>query len=787
MITTLHNHVDITPTPRILRVLGDIPFQIWQCFAELMDNSIDAFHDSARNGCPMESPEITISWSNASVPDDKNELEIFDSGPGMTLDQLSAAVTAGYTTNDPIHNLGMFGMGFNVATARLGETTRILSTTAGSNEWVGVEIDFATLIKSKGFAAPIITLPKSDPSLHGTKIIISRLRQGIPKDLRSKETSIRKQLEKVYSTILQQKTIDIKIQGKTLLPQLHCVWSAERFVMRKGNRVYAQNEIDRDLGECFFDCNRNRALTEDEQDELEVELQSNGNVIPSHIVKRRKRLRGWVGIQRYGDPNDFGIDFIRNGRKILLSEKSLFWYQNPLTQTPTLEYPKELGSTWGGRIVGEIHADFLIPTYQKDNFDRSDPSWNEMVVALRGTGPILTGLRASLDFPGDNTSPFGQLVPAYMRMTPGTKDLAIAKGLSSAFLKSFQEGKSDFQSDEKWWKAAQQADQERADGTSGNTTPNDPGDSASDDADDYVLGDSASNTAKPTPLLPFVVPIKEEAITTELDVLIQNSEPVPSITRAFSYSDAPSFAVRSFRLKTGKILHKGRRRPCHLSQDGVEIDFVFDPKHPLLAEFPLGPEQLLAIYLTEKFNARDHTFDSIATLEGILTRSMPDLRIDKASLQERAESVFANVREGIMRLLSDKATEVLSVIHQSTGDLEDTVSRLLKDAQHLIGPFQNQRIEGFEAVDAAPPKAILRIVKSFPEYLFDGNLFSSPYSVFNLPDQNATDRKRQESLDMILSYLQDAIWMCNAPSKPPKEQLQRCAHSISFLETQLSR
>ena len=35
--------LDITPTPRILRTIGEIPFQTWQCIAELVDNSIDAF------------------------------------------------------------------------------------------------------------------------------------------------------------------------------------------------------------------------------------------------------------------------------------------------------------------------------------------------------------------------------------------------------------------------------------------------------------------------------------------------------------------------------------------------------------------------------------------------------------------------------------------------------------------------------------------------------------------------------------------------------------------------
>ena len=36
------NFEDVTPNPRILAMLGRIPFEPWQCLAELIDNSIDA-------------------------------------------------------------------------------------------------------------------------------------------------------------------------------------------------------------------------------------------------------------------------------------------------------------------------------------------------------------------------------------------------------------------------------------------------------------------------------------------------------------------------------------------------------------------------------------------------------------------------------------------------------------------------------------------------------------------------------------------------------------------------
>ena len=43
--------VDITPSPRVLRMLGQIDFAPWQCLAELIDNSIDAFIDQNRLCC----------------------------------------------------------------------------------------------------------------------------------------------------------------------------------------------------------------------------------------------------------------------------------------------------------------------------------------------------------------------------------------------------------------------------------------------------------------------------------------------------------------------------------------------------------------------------------------------------------------------------------------------------------------------------------------------------------------------------------------------------------------
>ena len=240
-MSEMSNRVDITPTPRILRTLGEIPFQPWQCIAELIDNSIDAFLDPAATGDYSER-KITVAWSKDTVPTQQRTLEICDNAQGMTLDQMQNAVRAGYSSNDPISNLGLFGMGFNIATARLGEVTSISSTRSGDEYWVSLTLDFDALLRSGRFEVPVTYEKKYDKSEHGTKIIVSKLKSGIPETLSMKENDIRRILQKVYSPLLMSTDIVILVKGKQLVAQPHCVWSDSRYVMWNRSK---HNEVAR--------------------------------------------------------------------------------------------------------------------------------------------------------------------------------------------------------------------------------------------------------------------------------------------------------------------------------------------------------------------------------------------------------------------------------------------------------------------------------------------------------------------------------------------------------------
>src|ERR1043166_3217049 len=161
---------DLTPDTRVLRMLGEIALQQWRCIAELVDNSIDGFVNAERSGAPIEDAEGLISLPKADKPDAR--ISVRDNGPGMSAETLERAVKAGWSGNGPLDNLGLFGMGFNIATARLGLVTEVWTSRKGDPVDVGVRIDFDDLQAKKTFKVPRHTRAKPDHTAHGTEIII---------------------------------------------------------------------------------------------------------------------------------------------------------------------------------------------------------------------------------------------------------------------------------------------------------------------------------------------------------------------------------------------------------------------------------------------------------------------------------------------------------------------------------------------------------------------------------------------------------------------------------------
>jgi DNA topoisomerase VI subunit B len=161
---------NLQPDPRILPMLGEINLPQWRCLAELVDNAIDGFLAARRGDHEIKHAEVHINLPTSDTSSAK--VTVRDTGPGMDADTLEKAVRAGWTSNDPIASLGMFGMGFNIATARLGSVTTVWTTREDDREWCGVEIDFERLVGQRSFTCPMLTRPKAEPHEHGTEVTI---------------------------------------------------------------------------------------------------------------------------------------------------------------------------------------------------------------------------------------------------------------------------------------------------------------------------------------------------------------------------------------------------------------------------------------------------------------------------------------------------------------------------------------------------------------------------------------------------------------------------------------
>ena len=771
--------IDITPTPRILRTLGDIPFDVWQCVAELSDNSLDSFREQARQGTPVENARVDIHWSSESTPPPDREIIVEDNGPGMSIEQLQNAARAGFSSNDPIHNLGLFGMGFNISTARLGDETIFVAATKDSAEWVGIKIDFGELVKNQSFTTPIVTFPKISSDESGTRVIVRQLKEGVFSDVRRKERSIRKRLEVVYAPIIERGGAELYLQGKKLRARPYCVWGETRYVVRRSDKIQAVQQIDRDLGESWFDLLKNRYLSEDEAAEFYVK-ESKGETLPEGIVKRSRRLKGWIGIQRFSDTSDFGIDFVRNGRKILVGEKGLFGFENPNTGSFVPEYPIELGSTVGGRIVGEIHVDYLIPTYQKNGFDTTDLAWRLTLEAIRGAGPILPKQRKLLGYDGDNTSPLGLLVNAYRRVDPGTKNLSLSAAISRELRRKFQAGAPEYVPDDKWYRAAQEADKEKG----AAKPPADPGDTPTDDPDEY--GPTTGGGTEPSPTEPTPSPSPPLLATTTRDELIKHSEKMESQCGRYSYSSTPPMEVVARKVSGTQIKDSGVRMPFAVFQDGIEVDFFYDETHSLLAEYPITPKQLLLQALAEKFSIRDHGISVNAAFMRLVENHLADERINAEALKERAQAILTKVQENLPSLLSPRINHAIEIIKEIGSEEEALVANLLDENPDLLQEYQSKSEKAHEVLAYVPSETLIRLVDKMPEEFLDDKVFTLPYMQIEVGSEETKKRLRRASVDKIVNYLRDIRTLLKGGASTTKYELIRYSNTLSILEDRLA-
>jgi len=728
-------------------MLGQVDFKPWQCLAELADNAVDAFLTGReQGGTGVMFPQVNIEVSSdAEIRAGTGVIRVTDNAPGMDPSLLERAVRAGYSGNNSVDKLGLFGMGFNVATARLGNRTEVWTTRADDDYWWGVRIDFDDMEQSDTFHVPALTREKapSEKDRHGTEIIITKLDIERARYLRSTGglRVTRSQLSRVYNKIMRDIGLKVVVAGQELKAREFCTWDRQRSVDTgsRFGRVPAILPIEVNLGERQY-CN-----------DCWVWLLSQERQCPScgsedQLRMRSRRVSGWIGVQRFFDQRDYGIDLIRNGRVIEDRSKVFFSWTNPDDGDILEEYPIEQ-QHWGGRIVGELNIDFVpLASHQKDSFDRNTQEWQTVFEAVHGIGPILPQIRNRLNFSDTNESPLARIHAAYRRGNPpGLRWLVPgnAKGEGNnvdpqQWAVKFWEGDLDYQADDIWWNAVLQVEEARRSNSGGRPVPKEQeGEDLFPDGDDSTPepdgNDTGETTTKPDP----------PKLQEEKDFVLSKDVSLPEMP------GSSTLEVTTSRLVTGTLqssLH------MEFAAVGNRVAVLYDPRHPMFTNTLTEPVDCLVEELAYQLLQRSNTNQ----------REWPISRITQL-LKEKYFPWSIRSYDGIRDHCASFVDELIQHFEEELSGLSPLAENVVTDAERLVISRNVARM------DRGGEERVLEVIRSgsYPRYLgyegVVGLMSSNPQlaldnKFFTVSYQDVDEQNREQIMDQLLVPLRDIVW-----------------------------
>ncbi|AXE80826.1 ATP-binding protein [Streptomyces atratus] len=734
---TENQYINVTPHPRILGVLGDIEFSHWQCLAELIDNSFDEFQAA---GGTVDRPSVAVSLPPANSQRATAEIKVQDNGRGMSLEAVTNAISAGWTSNGRHGSLGLFGMGFNISTARLGRRTMVRTSRAGDPDWIEVTLDLARIANSSKYQAPYRLVPKANLDEHGTTVTISELKQDQYTTLCRPQTQtvIREKLGDVYSYLLAEKGFLLTLNGKKVRPRLPCVWDEKRTVTRQGVEIHAVQRIDRTLSpkNACMACGYWSTADADHceecgQDRLEL---------------RERKIWGWIGIQRYLHRTDYGLDFLRNGRKIMLKDKRAFyWEDEDGIAEAELEYPIDSGAVQMGRIVGEIHCDHVTPNYQKTAFEFETAEWRQVLREVRGTSPLRPKIAKNLGLP-ENRSTLALLYAGFRRQDPGLNYLIPGDGrnalheTAAKWAGLMRMGGYEYQTDEVWYRAAYQHDNPIAVDPQPENDDILPGFGAGLlDPDDELEDGAAPDATGPTTA--GQEPPKDEIAPAEtLDQRLQryrdNADPIVDLTGPYYLEELGRVDLTAWAVRRQNLVTKDERpAPVIVSMvRAPHLDVFVDTGHSLFREHGADMRDLALVEVAEFMRVRANIVSMpLSEIVAQLKSHTSSPRLTPAATAEESERLLEQVRMAMVAPVS--ANPAVHWLLLTKDERADAERRFAVEAGGA-SPW-NDAISSGEFIRYVPASAVIRIIQDSPETFLDGCVFKRGYIALSDPGARA--------------------------------------------------
>ena len=741
--------LDITPHPRIYQMLENIEFTPYQCLCELIDNSIDAFNEE--EFIYNEEPEIRLD-----VPKErKNEIDplcIMDNGNGMNEEQLNKSIKAGFSGNNSMDKMGLFGMGFNIATARLGQRTEIITYRKDDDYKLKVIIDINELNTSNTFNVPFEQIPKEADELgkHGTEIYIYKIKEGFLRKLR-KKANISKQLGRTYGRILRNKKINLIYMGLPTTPFEHCVWDKTR----KGkNNTPVRIEIDE-----YIDTKKFCVACFEWLTPKQISCAScNDN---KNLIERERRVKGWIGLQRFFDEEKYGIDLIRNGRIIRTFDKSIFYWNADDLDIEDAEKEYPIDGSHGGRFVGELEIDFVQVDFQKKSFVKTSKDWNQVLRVIRGDGPIRPRIAKSRNFP-INESSLAKLFNAFRGDDPGIENFVprnpsnVKRGIyqSDSRIKElkykFFENERDFQDDEKWYELLLKGEVAK------NGHKNDIKEEKKKDDYDPNIGDD---------------PFSEEEESTNNSSIntsqvltggkTQSEEHVNQVQFIEDKDLSGTYYIEQF---VDKIFvdvqyakNQSHAKGFHFISKGSHLTFKYWPDTKIFQETFLRPEDLLinelAYLLFTTADAKLEEYPLSVIERSLRKKYFPYLQPELDFLSDEINNLTKDIRIHFKNTIKSFDNYNPSDLSEK---LKNTVLTRMNHGELMSAELMKEAIEKGQFMNFTELEELVEIFKIYPELLFDGEFFNKKFSY-----EENHKKFNNELIENALVIFEDIIWWKN--------------------------
>jgi len=842
--------LNITPDPKILVALTRTPMKPIDALCELIDNAIDSFEDipsvgNQTNEIRVEIPTLgELGRSEESRP----FIKVSDNGPGMVPEQLEKALIAGYSGKDWHGNLGLFGLGLNIATGKFARRTRFITATADSQEAILVDLDLNKIVKQRNFNVEFYSKPKSDyfgEDESGTIISLrGRWAEGeenhnFPKRLIQQGPGrVMEMLGRRYASLLRGDSgtkFSIFINNKICTPFEHCAWSARRSVMRRGHQmpIPAKLEFDKLIRttarclECGTVMGDDGKCATDE----------------SHSGKKpfEHRIRGWIGVQRFDDTSHYGIDLIRRGRAIRVSEKDAFFKFKPDFDDEILDYPIDAGGNYG-RIIGEVHLDHVPVGPSKEDFERSSAEWIEAIEFLRGK----SSLQPRKPGASENKSPLMQIYTGYRRVRkfgkadlymtkwqdgpPGEpgKFVRIGREKEAEYYQKFINREKGYYEDDKWYELVDV----QAPGDTYTPCPSCDADNPAD-AEICAFCQSLLKSKKcvnpdcgkdippsekicshceysQEPEGPWTClvckhsgnpPDKVECRNCKLpkgtvnqfseENLMLNSSPDNSLSREIEVTtpdgdkiEKVTLEVRNASLKLGNI-----HIPAVIIERTAQNVLLFlDRSHPhfsLLsphyAAAEAAADSILRLSTSITLGARKNEHNLIILTCKILDKYWKQDLVDEPdNVRLDIENLWMDVREKMVASLQDIAVDIFE--RMSKSQKSDMLSAM-KDDNIELGEMTSLKESGRFMLHI-PPDAITDIFSEYPDRFLGGNIWRDAWKIPEVPEETAAEMQEQYK-KMYLNCLEDCVSFGHYKN-PSSLLVHRARLSLRFLEEKLA-